>query len=129
LLVAVYVNANVPPVKLKVSKKEEKEKKSVYLQKLNEFYEQLNIISPKPRKEKLGYFTLIDKTIVSASLQLVQLSIEKNPPDILVNISRDTCGTYDFYRAEELVEIGRQSAIKTLDEFEKEEIIQLETSI
>jgi NTE family protein len=124
LLVAVYVNANVPPVKLKISKKEEKEKKSVYLKKLNEFYEHLNIISPKPRKEKLGYFTLIDKTIVSASLQLVQLSIEKNPPDILVNISRDTCGTYDFYRAEELVEIGRQSAIKILDEFEKEGSIQ-----
>jgi len=120
LLVAVYVNANVPPVKLKVSKKEEKEKKSVYLQKLNEFYEQLNIISPKSKKEKIGYFTLIDKTIVSASLQLVQLSIERNPPDILVNISRDTCGTYDFYRAEELVEIGRLAALTSLDEFEKE---------
>lgn len=128
LLVAVYVNANVPPVKLKISKKEKKEKKSVYLQKLNEFYEHLNIISPKPKKEKIGYFTLIDKAIVSASLQMVQLTIEKNPPDILVNISRDTCGTYDFYRAEELVEIGRQSAIISLDEFEKEEIIQVETS-
>jgi len=128
LLVAVYVNANVPPVKLKISKKEKKEKKSVYLQKLNEFYEHLNIISPKPKKEKIGYFTLIDKAIVSASLQMVQLTIEKNPPDILVNISRDTCGTYDFYRAEELVEIGRQSAIISLDEFEKEEIIKVETS-
>ncbi len=129
LLVAVYVNANVPPVKLKISKKEEKEKKSVYLKKLNEFYEHLNIISPKTKKERIGYFTLIDKTIVSASLQLVQLSIEKNPPDILVNISRDTCGTYDFYRAEELVEIGRQSAVKTLDEFEKEILVQVETTI
>ncbi len=119
LLVAVYVNANVETIKLKVSKKEEKEKKSVYLKKLNEFYEHVNIISPKLKKEKIGYFTLIDKAIVSASLQLVQFSIEKNPPDILVNISRDTCGTYDFYRAEELVEIGRQSAIKILNEFEK----------
>ena len=119
LLVAVYVNANVEPIKLKVSKKVEKEKKSVYLKKLNEFYEHVNIISPKLKKEKIGYFTLIDKAIVSASLQLVQFSIEKNPPDILVNISRDTCGTYDFYRAEELVEIGRQSAIKILNEFEK----------
>jgi len=119
LLVAVYVNANVEPIKLKVSKKVEKEKKSVYLKKLNEFYEHVNIISPKLKKEKIGYFTLIDKAIVSASLQLVQFSIEKNPPDILVNISRDTCGTYDFYRAEELVEIGRQSAIKMLNEFEK----------
>jgi len=119
LLVAVYVNANVETIKLKVSKKEEKEKKSVYLKKLNEFYEHVNIISPKLKKEKIGYTTLIDKAIVSASLQLVQFSIEKNPPDILVNISRDTCGTYDFYRAEELVEIGRQSAIKILNEFEK----------
>jgi len=120
LLVAVYVNANVQPIKLNISKKEEKVKKSVYLQKLNEFYEQLNIISPKPKKEKLGYFTLIDKTIVSASLQLVQLSIQKNPPDILVNISRDTCGTYDFYKADELVEIGRMAAIESLDKFENE---------
>ncbi len=120
LLVAVYVNANVQPIKLNISKKEEKVKKSVYLQKLNEFYEQLNIISPKPKKEKLGYFTLIDKTIVSASLQMVQLTIEKYPPDILVNISRDTCGTYDFYKADELIEIGRMAAIESLDEFENE---------
>ncbi len=120
LLVAVYVNANVQLIKLNISKKEEKVKKSVYLQKLNEFYEQLNIISPKPKKEKLGYFTLIDKTIVSASLQLVQLSIQKNPPDILVNISRDTCGTYDFYKADELIEIGRMAAIESLDKFENE---------
>jgi len=120
LLVAVYVNANVPLIKLNVSKKEEKEKKSVYLKKINEFYEQLNIISPKQKKGKIGYFTLIDKTIVSASLQMVQLTIEKNPPDILVNISRNTCGTYDFYKAAELVEIGRIATMESLDEFENE---------
>ena len=34
LLVAVYVNADVPQIKLNVSKKEEKEKESVYLKKL-----------------------------------------------------------------------------------------------
>jgi NTE family protein len=120
LLVAVYVNANVPPVKLQISKKEEKEKKSVYLKKLNEFYDQLNIISPKSKKEKLSYFTLLDKTYVSASLQMAQLTIEKYSPDVLVNISRDTCGTYDFYKADELVEIGRMAAIESLDKFENE---------
>jgi NTE family protein len=120
LLVAVYVNANVPPVKLQISKKEEKEKKSVYLKKLNEFYEQLNIINPKSKKEKLSYFALLDKTYVSASLQMAQLTIEKYSPDVLVNISRDTCGTYDFYKADELVEIGRMAAIESLDKFENE---------
>lgn len=119
ILVAVYVNADVPQIKLKVSKKEKKEKESVYLKKLKEFYEYLNIENPKTKKEKLSYLTLLDKTYVTASLQMVQFAIEKGSPDILINISRNTCGTYDFYMAEELIEIGRQAAIKTLDEFEK----------
>jgi hypothetical protein len=42
--------------------------------KINEFYEQLNNNSPKPKKEKLGYFTLFDKTIVSASFFTVHKS-------------------------------------------------------
>lgn len=119
LLVAVYVNADVPQIKLKVSKKEEKEKESVYLKKLKEFYEHLNIVSPKTKKEKLGYLTLLDKTYVTASLQMVQLAIEKGSPDVLINISRNSCGTYDFYRAEELIKIGRQAAVETLSEFEE----------
>ena len=123
LLVAVYVNADVPTVKLEMSKKEEKEKKSVYLQKINGFYEHLYKVNPKSKNEKLGYFTLIEKTINSTALKLAQLTIEKGAPDILINISRDTCGTYDFYKAEELVEIGRISAQKCLDEFEMKETV------
>lgn len=118
LLVAVYVNADIPPLKLDVPKKEEKIKKSVYLGKLNEFYEQLNIAGTKAKNERFGYFTLLDQTFVSASLQLAQLQIEKGSPDILLNISRNTCGTYDFYLAEDLVEIGRQTAKINLDKFE-----------
>jgi NTE family protein len=118
LLVTVYVNADIPPLKIKVDKKEQKEKKSVYLNKIAEFYEYLSLTNAKSKKEKFSYFTLLDQTFVSASLQLAQLQIEKGSPDVLINISRDSCGTYDFYMAEELVEIGRQSAAKILDEFE-----------
>jgi NTE family protein len=121
LLVAVYVSADIPPVKLQISKKEEKQQKSVYLGKINEFYQQLYKVSPKSKKEKLGYFTLLEQTFNSAAMKLAQLTIEKGSPDILVNISRYTCGTYDFYKAAELVEIGRISAIKSLDEFEKKQ--------
>ncbi len=121
LLVAVYVSADIPPVKLQISKKEEKQQKSVYLEKINEFYRQLYKISPKSKKEKLGYFTLLEQTFNSAAMKLAQLTIEKGSPDILVNISRHTCGTYDFYKAAELVEIGRISAMKSLDEFEKKQ--------
>ena len=48
--------------------------------------------------------------------QIDQLTLEKHPPDILINISRESCGTFDFYKAEELIEIGRLSAKKCLDD-------------
>lgn len=124
LLVAVYVSADIPPVKLQISKKEEKQQKSVYLGKINEFYQQLYKVSPKTKKEKLGYFTLLEQTFNSAAMKLAQLTIEKGSPDILVNVSRHTCGTYDFYKAAELIEIGRISAIKSLDEFESKKMVK-----
>ena len=33
------------------------------------------------------------------------MSIKNYPPDILIEISRELCGTFDFFKAEELVEI------------------------
>jgi hypothetical protein len=35
--------------------------------------------------------------------QYVDLFIEKNPVDILIEISGDSCSTFDFYKAEVLV--------------------------
>ena len=46
--------------------------------------------------------------------QISIMTIEKYPPDILIQVSRNSCGTFDFYKAEELVEIGRHAAIERL---------------
>lgn len=116
MLVTVYVNANIPVKKAPQSKKEEKEARSAYLKRINSFNEQLHKILPhRNKKEKLGYFSLIDKTINTGMLRLAQLAIEQGKPDVLINISRDACGTYDFYLANELIEMGRHAAQKTLD--------------
>jgi len=48
---------------------------------------------------------------------ITQLTLEDYTPDILVNISRHACDTFDFYKAEEVVEIGRYAAIKSLDAY------------
>ena len=118
LLMAVYVNADIEPLKLKQHKKVEKQRKTAYLQKMNEFYEYLNLTSSKSQKGRLSYFSLLDKTFISASLQLAQFNIEKGAPDVLVNVSRHVCGTYDFYMAEDLIEIGRMATAQALDKFE-----------
>lgn len=46
-----------------------------------------------------------------------QISLKLHSPDILINISRDSCGIYDFFRAEEMVEIGRYAANKSITEY------------
>jgi NTE family protein len=41
--------------------------------------------------------------------------IKNNPPEILVEISKKSCGTFDFFKAEELVEIGRYAVRERLN--------------
>ena len=51
--------------------------------------------------------------------QISQLTLELYPPDILVNISSEACESYDFYKASEMIEIGRKATAESLDRFEK----------
>ena len=117
ILIVVYVNADIPVIRPPISKKEMDKKQSVYLKKMKEFYGHINKSKSKSKIEKLGYFDIIDRTISLVTYQLAQLLMEKSSPDILINVSRDSCGTFDFYKAEELVEIGRLAAIKSLEEY------------
>jgi NTE family protein len=47
--------------------------------------------------------------------QLALTIIKDSPPDIIVAISKKPCGTYDFFKAEELVETGRYATREKLN--------------
>ena len=112
-LVVVHVNADIPPIKPVLNKKEEAKKASTHKKWLTSF---TNFLSQSKEKEhSLGFLTLIDNTLTTGMLRLAQLSIEKGKPDILIETSRDICGTYDFYKAREVIEVGRMAARKVLD--------------
>ena len=114
ILIAVNVNADVPVSKLKTEKKENKKKQSIYLQKIKEFQNKFHENKKNEKNEQLNYFGIIDKTINLLTYQITEMRIEKYPPDILIKISRDVSNTFDFYKAEELVEIGRHITKETL---------------
>ena len=122
LLIASYVNADIPFKKEVFTGENAKKQEKAYRKKLNEFYDYLNHLLPKNKKEKLGYFTLLDKTLSSMTYQLAHLAIKNNPPDVMIQTSRYICGTYDFYKAEEVVEAGRKQAVDTLDKYEKNKV-------
>lgn len=117
ILIAVNVNADIPVNKQHITRKAAKISQSIYQKKINEFKNQLQKINPLGHNEKFGYFELISKTIGLMTYHNSQMSLDKYSPNILINISRDSCTTYDFYKAEELVEIGRYSAKQSIKEY------------
>ncbi|MDB5007911.1 MAG: rssA, partial [Mucilaginibacter sp.] len=51
-----------------------------------------------------------------------QLSLEKYKPDILISISHECCGTFEFYKAEEMIAAGKSAAVKSLEVYEGLEV-------
>ena len=43
------------------------------------------------------------------------LDLAEDPPEVVVRIPRDACLFYEFWRAKEVIEIGRIEAEKALD--------------
>ena len=84
-----------------------------------EFKNKLNEILPKNSKEKLNYFSLLNKSTSMLTHNLSIMNIEKYKPDILINISHESAGTFDFFKAEELVKAGRLSAKKAIENYDK----------
>jgi NTE family protein len=116
LLVAVDVNGESSLEQFPETE-EEKEDHQFFLQKqLNGLYEYLGINSQPKSEDKLGYIDLINKTITLMTHHMAQLSLEKYAPDILIEVSGDSCGIFDFYKAEEMVERGSKAAVKVLKE-------------
>lgn len=119
ILVAVNVNADVPVLKPKLTKKKEESILISYQNKIKEFYAQLSNINIKSKSESMGYFELIRNTIILMTSQITKLTLEKYSTDILINVSRNSSETYDFFKAEELVEIGRYAAQRAIEEHNK----------
>ena len=116
ILVVVNVNAHTPCIKPASLIKTEKKNGFLYKKKFKVFQKKLADLFPKD-KERLSYFNLISETISIMLNQMSILTIEKYKPDILINISRKSCGAYDFYKAIEIIEIGRYVTEKSLTKF------------
>ncbi|MDF1576266.1 MAG: patatin-like phospholipase family protein [Bacteroidales bacterium] len=126
LLVVVNVNASIPVKLPEISREEDEKLKHAYQKKMDEFQSYLQKIlsygqsgkQSQKHEEKMGYFNLIDKTITLMTDRIAQVSLNEHNPDVLVEVSHDACGTFDFYKAGEMIEMGRLAAAEALDGLE-----------
>ena len=114
ILIASNVNAQIPVEKPMVEDPELGYLDKLTSGKLRVFQNKLTRLVPINKKESAGYFDLISKTTGLMLSQISMLTLEMNPPDILIDVSRNSCGVFDFYEANELIELGKLATTRSL---------------
>jgi len=65
---------------------------------------------PKNKNDDISIFNLTNRSISLMLYRISTLTMNNHSPDLVINISRNNHGTYDFYRAKEIIEDGEQAA-------------------
>lgn len=68
-------------------------------------------------KQSIGYYTLLTTTSSAMIHKLAKVSIEKYKPEIVINIPCNSAGTFDFYKAKELIMLGEAEARETISSY------------
>lgn len=118
ILIAVNVNANIPLPEKK--KDEEEEKQSFYQSLIKIFNNSLYKLLPYNKKNGLGHFDIMNDSFEIMRDELVKLSLKINPPDILIETPRDICSIYDFYKADELIEMGQKATVQSMKDYKNQ---------
>ena len=79
-------------------------------QRIAQFVDDLKHRLQKQSEDTLGMLDVIVKSMNITENTLAQLQLKTYSPDIVIEIPRNVCNFYEFHRANELIEIGRQRA-------------------
>lgn len=115
LMVAVNVNADIPVAHQETAPPPEETEKSTFETIIDQFASWLPSSSTE---HNLNYFDLINATINLMTNRIAQLAIAQHEPEVLIKVSSDLCGMFDFHKAQYAIDAGRKAAEAVLDEFE-----------
>ncbi|WP_418003315.1 patatin-like phospholipase family protein [Mycobacterium sp. PDNC021] len=64
---------------------------------------------------RLGGFEVMNRTIEISQAALMRHTLAAYPPDLLIEVPRTVCRSLEFYRADEVIDIGHELASAALD--------------
>lgn len=85
-----------------------------YRKKIIQFIDDLQrkVLTEEP--EDIGMFEVISKSIDAMQNTIARFKLAAYAPDVVINIPSNSCAFYEFYRAEELIELGYRKTELTL---------------
>ena len=64
---------------------------------------------------EVGLVDTLSRALDTMQAQIARVQLALDPPELVIGIPRDVCQFYEFWRAKELVDVGRNAAEKALD--------------
>lgn len=63
----------------------------------------------------IGLLEVMSRSLDTMQAQIARVQLALDPPELVIRIPRDACLFYEFWRAKELIAVGRAEAEKALD--------------
>ena len=80
---------------------------NAYRQRIRAFIESLHL-SKAPGARAHGIFDIAFASMEAMQNTIARLELAANPPDVTVEIPRNACGFFEFWRGQELIALGRE---------------------
>jgi len=79
-----------------------------------------DFLKSNDKKKKHNYFDILNGSFDLMQSRFTEVLLQEHKPNILVRIPKSAADTFDFFRAEELIEFGREQTKSAIKLFEKE---------
>lgn len=109
ILIAVDVNYPVPANSIQILEKNEGSLGKQYIKNVRK---KLASYTSLLDKNSMGYIHIGSETSSMMLAQITKLTIKLYPPDIMINVSHESCGTFDFHLAEDIIIVGKLAALE-----------------
>jgi len=114
LTIAVNLGGPHQTAPIVISNVEHPEPPSSFKESVGRFFSDLSDKAANVGSNRAEMLNIANQTFDTMQSALARQSLATYPPDALVTISRDACGTLDFDRVDDMVELGHQTAERDL---------------
>ena len=94
---------------------DEKTPSSSFQKNINQFIEKYQSLIGKSAKRSWSMYDIADQAFDAMQGAIARQKIAAYPPDAVIEIARDACGTLEFDRAAEMIELGYKKAGQSLN--------------
>jgi NTE family protein len=118
ITIAVNLNANIPnSYHIERPETKEKTENTLYEKTIELVDKAKEAIDSENSKEKppIDIFYILNKSLDATQNLIVENTLKEHQPDLMIEIPKDACETYEYDKAYEMIEIGKQATQKSLE--------------